>query len=204
MPAVSDGAPQLVLKHGMCCRCLLTPQWIRTVAEGVTNASAVVCFMSHKYQESENCRLELQFAKQTGIGIIPVMMEGGGWRASGWLGIVTAGCLWTRLSDDTDFDAAVRQLYGQIQSTIGDGVIVEGDELADSETSTSEAKEELERLRDDLVRPDANMANKIVLADPSQPATLPAGALLIYEYHMTCRRCINVLPLRCLRLFRRA
>ena len=49
-----------------------------SMAEGVTNASAVVCFMSQKYQSSENCMLELKFAKQTGVEIVPVMMEGGG------------------------------------------------------------------------------------------------------------------------------
>ena len=37
-----------------------------SMAEGVSNASVVVCFLSQKYQESENCRLELQFAKQSG------------------------------------------------------------------------------------------------------------------------------------------
>eukprot|EP01052_Picozoa_sp_SAG31_P019380 SAG31_NODE_1409_length_8471_cov_12.764931_3_plen_125_part_00 len=66
--------------------------------QGVSNASAVVCFMSQKYQESENCTLEVstscvdplrsflkyrtsnilstntvqaKFAKQSGVEIIP-------------------------------------------------------------------------------------------------------------------------------------
>ena len=48
-----------------------TPSSIQ--AEGVSNASAVVCFMSEQYQSSENCQLELKFAKQSGVGIIPVV-----------------------------------------------------------------------------------------------------------------------------------
>ena len=51
-----------------------------SMAEGVSNASAVVCFMSQKYQDSPNCQLELKFARQSGVEIVPVMMEGGGWR----------------------------------------------------------------------------------------------------------------------------
>eukprot|EP01046_Picozoa_sp_COSAG06_P063118 COSAG06_NODE_14526_length_1149_cov_3.281905_1_plen_383_part_11 len=69
------------------------------MANAVSNASVVVCFMSEKYQESANCMLEVKFAKQSGVGMIPVMMEGGGWRPSGWLGLITAGSLWVRLSE---------------------------------------------------------------------------------------------------------
>ena len=91
-----------------------------SMAEGVSNASCVVCFMSQKYQESENCRLELQFAKQSGVSLLPVMVEGSGWRASGWLGLLTAGALWTRLQDDSSFEENVRQLQSQIHQMIGD------------------------------------------------------------------------------------
>ena len=31
------------------------------------NAGCVICFMETKYEKSENCRLELQFAKQSGV-----------------------------------------------------------------------------------------------------------------------------------------
>ena len=70
-----------------------------SMAEGVRNAACVVCFMTKKYQDSENCALvrchshgtrpflrsarltgvvlwsqELKFAKQSGVPIVPVMM----------------------------------------------------------------------------------------------------------------------------------
>eukprot|EP01043_Picozoa_sp_COSAG02_P105179 COSAG02_NODE_41182_length_397_cov_0.855705_2_plen_41_part_01 len=39
------------------------------VSEGVSNAVAVVCFMTQKYQESANCKLEAKFAHQSGVPI---------------------------------------------------------------------------------------------------------------------------------------
>ena len=67
-----------------------------SMAEGVQSACCVVCFMASAYEKSENCRLELQFAKQLGVPIVPVLMQAG-YQASGWLGIVTAGSLWVPL-----------------------------------------------------------------------------------------------------------
>jgi hypothetical protein len=46
------------------------------MAEGVQGACVVLCFMSAKYQSSENCKLELKFARQTGCPIVPVMVRG--------------------------------------------------------------------------------------------------------------------------------
>jgi hypothetical protein len=38
-----------------------------SMAEGVGNACVAVPFMTDQYQKSENCSLELKFAKQTGV-----------------------------------------------------------------------------------------------------------------------------------------
>ena len=54
-----------------------------SMAEGVSNASVVVCFMSEKYQSSTNCMLEAKYAKQCGVDLLPVMMDGSGWRPRG-------------------------------------------------------------------------------------------------------------------------
>eukprot|EP01047_Picozoa_sp_COSAG01_P057792 COSAG01_NODE_6725_length_3527_cov_1.558051_2_plen_237_part_00 len=149
-----------------------------SMADGVSNASVVVCFMSQQYQESVNCRLELTFAKQSGVEIVPALMQDG-WKATGWLGLLTAGILWTRLTNSSTFEADVRSLHGQIQKAIGavaehrEDVI---EEVCDGATSPSEAKEELFRLRDTLEEP-SRQATVLqgVMADPSQPATIPAG-----------------------------
>jgi hypothetical protein len=67
-----------------------------SMAKAVSNASVVVCFMSQAYQNSSNCMLEVKFAKQSGVEIVPVLMQGAGWKASGWLGLLTAGALCAR------------------------------------------------------------------------------------------------------------
>jgi hypothetical protein len=58
-----------------------------SMAEGVQGAACVICFMSPAYQESANCKLELKFAQQSGVPIVPVMVQAE-WRASDWLGAV--------------------------------------------------------------------------------------------------------------------
>ena len=60
-----------------------------SMAAGVQGACAVVCFMSSKYESSANCALELKFAVQNGVPLVPVLIEDG-FRAGGWLGLVTA------------------------------------------------------------------------------------------------------------------
>ena len=126
-------------------------------------------------QASVNCKLELKYAQQCGVEIVPVVMEGSGWRASGWLGIITAGALWTRLSEESQFEDNIRQLHGQIQEVLG--ATVEIEEVSDEGTaSPSEVAGELARLREDLdANAESQKAGATVLADPSQPATMPAG-----------------------------
>ena len=48
------------------------------MAEGVSNAAVVVCFLTPKYEESENCKLELTFAKELKKPIVPVILVGNG------------------------------------------------------------------------------------------------------------------------------
>ena len=120
--------------------------------------------------------LEAKFAKQSGVEMVPVMMEGGGWKASGWLGLLTAGSLWVPLHEEADFETNVRQLHGQLMKTTAafDLEDPEEDDLAMASASSSEAVEELERLREAQVVSSQSTA-AAVLADPTQPATMPAG-----------------------------
>eukprot|EP01046_Picozoa_sp_COSAG06_P021714 COSAG06_NODE_1644_length_8819_cov_13.898624_5_plen_1191_part_00 len=152
-----------------------------SMAEGVSKAFVVVCFMSQAYQDSQNCRLELQFARQSGVPVLPVVMDPSPWRAGGWLGLITAGALWTRLHDELTFDDNVRSLHSQIEQMMSADMEME-DEVLDSvderSLSAHEATEELERLREDMTlstmeATDAPTA--IIVTDPSQPAPLSAG-----------------------------
>ena len=154
-----------------------------SMAEGVQNACCVVCFMTKAYETSENCRLELQFAKQLGVPIVPVLAETG-YTASGWLGIVTAGALWVPLAEPAAFDAGVRQLVQQIRIAVpeeelqpaahgspGDALSIADDQLF----TPGEVRAELDRLRTDL----DGTSMKPVAADMASGSSglcqLPAG-----------------------------
>ena len=152
-----------------------------SMAEGVENAACVVCFLSQKYQSSENCKLELKFAKQSGVPIVPVMVESTqGWRPSGWLGIVVAGALWTSLRDDSEFESSVRGLVGQIKGAVpgsGDGVLSDDDDHEEEGEAGADAgaelRAELARLRKAT---DAKAVVKDVFTfDRDAPAEVFAG-----------------------------
>jgi hypothetical protein len=162
-----------------------------SMAAGVENAACVVCFLSQKYQDSENCKLELKFAKQSGVPIVPVMAEKTrGWRPSGWLGIVVAGALWTPLGDESEMEGSIRSLVDQIRGAVpgsggggeeglsddeyddndGDG----GDGEAANKTG-AELRAELDRLRQQIEARDSKaVATGGGLSyDPDAPAEVP-------------------------------
>jgi hypothetical protein len=66
------------------------------------------------------------------------------WKASGWLGIVTAGSLWTPLDMD-EFEASVDRIVTQIRAVVPMEML-----NADSTSASNEVKAELERLRMEL------------------------------------------------------
>jgi hypothetical protein len=112
-----------------------------SMAAGVSNAACIVPFMSSKYEASANCALELKFAQQSGVPLVPVMMQHG-YTAGSWLGILTAGLLWTPLFDPVTFDENIEQLVRQINKS----VVLE-DAVDDNAFSADDVKEELQRLR---------------------------------------------------------
>ena len=68
------------------------PMMCVRMAEGVGNAAVVVPFMTEKYESSTNCKLELKFSQQTGVPIVPVLMQQD-YSPSGWLGLLTGVAL---------------------------------------------------------------------------------------------------------------
>jgi hypothetical protein len=98
-----------------------------SMAEGVQGAACILCFMTQAYQDSTNCKLELKFAQQSGVPIVPVMMEDG-FSAKGWLGILTSGSIWTTLNtvvtgndpeDAAALEVGVKKLVDMIQKAVG-------------------------------------------------------------------------------------
>jgi hypothetical protein len=102
----------------------------------------------------------LKFAQQSGVPIIPVMMEPN-FAAKKWLGILTAGSIWTPMYKQSAVDAGIENLIVQMQLVVpdmsreggGSGASESGSEAGDVEAwadslfSYREMREELERLK---------------------------------------------------------
>jgi hypothetical protein len=113
-----------------------------------------------------------------------------GWSASDWLGVITAGSLWTPLIDERDFDENIRQLMAQIQSAVGtandaddESFSTDQDELFHAYRATTEPaakqlfsleemRQELERLRADSEKAGAHLAT-VAGEECSLPAAIP-------------------------------
>eukprot|EP01051_Picozoa_sp_SAG22_P008139 SAG22_NODE_604_length_8628_cov_4.245984_7_plen_213_part_00 len=138
-------------------------------AAGVANAAAVVCFMSKQYEASSNCALELKFAHQSGVPLVPVMMQDK-FAASGWLGILTAGQLWTPFFDagvfDESIDLLVRQIYKNVMPAADDDENV---------FSFDDVKDELARMRSGLDESSATATSSSVARVPAVVPAMPAG-----------------------------
>ncbi|KAL5264916.1 hypothetical protein ACHWQZ_G005866 [Mnemiopsis leidyi] len=85
-----------------------------SMAKAVENAMIICPFMTEAYQNSESCELELNYAKDSQVQIVPCMVQnldkdGGRYRATGWLGVITAGKLWTDFRDLEDDGAKIAQ-----------------------------------------------------------------------------------------------
>ena len=136
-------------------------------------------------------KLELKFAKQKSTPIVPVMLQGGGWRPDEWLGLVVAGALWTPLHDPNSFDQNLTSLVEQIKSAASttmvdanavDTTITEPAAAGESEDVTV-LRTELDGLRKDLVamsrattsNPQAAIAGASALAPV--PAEVPQLSL---------------------------
>ena len=148
-----------------------------SMAEGVQGAACVICFMTQAYYDSQNCKLELKFAQQSGVPIVPAMMEQG-YTAKGWLGILTAGSIWVPMHDNATVLVGIDKLIGQMKQHVpqmntiamhsngnkdadlagehesegrsgGFGAMGEAVDWGNAMFSLSEMREELERLREE-------------------------------------------------------
>jgi len=151
--------------------------------------------MTEAYQNSDNCKLELKFAKQTGIPIVPIMLASNEWRATGWLGILTAGSLWTPLALDDDFSHNMTNIIGQIQlavpamveesvatlnhgrqPSIADAVVDSLEAEDEIKLSLREMRAELERLRTESLASSATpMMFRSADSSFARPCFLPAA-----------------------------
>jgi hypothetical protein len=87
-----------------------------SMAAGVDGAAVVLFGVSLAYKESANCRLEANYAHESGVDMIPLMVEEC-YRPKGWLGLMLGTRLWYALyglADDEMFNARVEQIAKEI------------------------------------------------------------------------------------------
>lgn len=160
-----------------------------SMAEGVQDAVCLICFMTQAYQDSANCKLELKFAQQSGVPIIPVMMQPD-FKAKGWLGILTSGSIWTPMHDRATVPDGVDNLIIQVQHVLhGSGDDADTHSEGSSEAgsafdigswgaeislfSLEETRDELERLRDEVAPLTSKRSSAVVGALCPLPAMVP-------------------------------
>jgi hypothetical protein len=120
-----------------------------SMAEGVSGSNIVAAFMTQKYQDSQNCKLEAKFAATQKIPIIPVMLQAD-WQATGWLGILTAGALWVPLHNQSAFEGGVDNLFDQIQKVAISRLEAKPHAHANTHTPTEGSNATLSALRSEL------------------------------------------------------
>jgi len=91
---------------------------VDSMAEAVEKASAIIPFMSQKYQQSYYCRLELLYANDKRVPVIPIKVQGNNWEQSGWLGLITAGKQWFNFFDQSKLDNNMIELIIAIQRVV--------------------------------------------------------------------------------------
>ncbi|CAF1593611.1 unnamed protein product, partial [Didymodactylos carnosus] len=92
-----------------------------SMAEAVENAAVICCFLTPKYQESKNCKLELQYAVGRNVPVIPCMMSAS-YKPSNWLGITLTDLIWLnfrQLSND-NMNLKGAELIDRIHLCVGD------------------------------------------------------------------------------------
>ncbi|CAF3665353.1 unnamed protein product [Rotaria socialis] len=91
------------------------------MAQAVSDASIVCCFMTPEYENSKNCKLELEHAQTMGKSIIPCMVSNRReWKPSPskWLGFITSSTLALDFSDTSEESIIrkTRELIKKIRS----------------------------------------------------------------------------------------
>ena len=85
----------------------------KKMSGAVEEASIIVVCMSSKYQESENCQREFEYAQVLKKKMIPIKLEKE-FQPTGALGLITAGKLYINFTDPQKFDENMENLKKEI------------------------------------------------------------------------------------------
>ncbi|CAD5124205.1 unnamed protein product [Dimorphilus gyrociliatus] len=118
---IYNGLEKLGISVWMDIKGGMTGNINESMAYGVDNAAAVCCFMTHQYSESKNCKKELNYTDSQDIEIVPVMAEKS-FKATGWLGIITAGLLWIDFRENNNMEKRIQSLAKEIVHRVGENV----------------------------------------------------------------------------------
>eukprot|EP00457_Paulinella_chromatophora_P001651 gb/GEZN01001653.1/.p1 GENE.gb/GEZN01001653.1/~~gb/GEZN01001653.1/.p1 ORF type:complete len:888 (+),score=95.88 gb/GEZN01001653.1/:27-2666(+) len=119
------------------------------MANAVENAGCIVPFMTQKYQDSRNCRKELNYADARSVPMVPVKSQQD-WIQSSWLGAVVAGLLWVDagqglMEDPTAFEGMIDHLVREI-TAVWENVMDKGHGKRVTEWQVEEVKNWLESV----------------------------------------------------------
>ncbi|PAA83434.1 hypothetical protein BOX15_Mlig005761g4 [Macrostomum lignano] len=88
----------------------------QAMANGIEGSSVVLMCITRLYNESNNCRLEVEYAHECGKKLIPLLLEPK-YRPNGWLGFLTRAELRYDLTETKcSFESKVQELLVALQS----------------------------------------------------------------------------------------
>ncbi|XP_064635353.1 uncharacterized protein LOC135492695 [Lineus longissimus] len=82
---------------------------LSAMADAIEQSSAVIVAMSQKYKNSQNCRVEGEYAFTKGKRIIPLIVEPK-YKPDGWLGLILGAKLYYNFSRGEAFEATMENL----------------------------------------------------------------------------------------------
>ncbi|KAL3859199.1 hypothetical protein ACJMK2_009428 [Sinanodonta woodiana] len=83
------------------------------MAQAVEKAFVVLVCFSEKYKLSQNCRAEAEYAFHKQKEIIPLKMQAG-YNQDGWLGILVGSKLYYEFTEESNFEAKIKELLNAI------------------------------------------------------------------------------------------
>lgn len=121
---------EVLTSKGIPCICppLRMHEMIKIATE---EARVVIPLMSQAYETSNISKYVLYYVDEAGIPIVPVKAQHP-YSQGGWLGVICAGALWTKITDENDIyknlDKFVAQLHPYISNSLNEEQL--GDTLA--------------------------------------------------------------------------
>lgn len=105
----------------------LSGSTVDSMSHAVEGSVVVLICYSERYKQSQNCRMEANYALQRGVDIVPLMMQRN-YNPDGWLGLMLASRLYVDFSSPETFDSKFKALISELgnRGKIGAGEAAEG------------------------------------------------------------------------------